>query len=303
MNLNDLPNILAATAQLDCVDCVSLYFITKDKKAFQPELAPGLQKQLIQLVLPTLTDSINRNALVPYSPIGCADGEIEAITSGTVPGVNGFQETIADDRLYRRMSDLKVGSISYYCVKVFYSGETVYLFRWFQKMAKLRKGLLTCLVSNELRMMESEFLGLDSGVDLVLWGDEILILNHIGLERIFQYKDVFAEKTVEAMRIISERNVFANMDRFAEDCQNDVRIMKRFTQIIAKNSLLLFFDNYSKVPDIVQALDLDIEFDDQKKLIYRDRSQLQQIAHLLSDDYFRTLLSERTGVAKMEGVL
>jgi hypothetical protein len=35
-------------------------------------------------------------------------------------------------------------------------------------------------------------------------------------------------------------------------------------------------------------------------MIYREKSQLFHIINLLSDSYFKTLLAERTGVAKME---
>ena len=64
-----------------------------------------------------------------------------------------------------------------------------------------------------------------------------------------------------------------------------------------------FFDNYDRVPDIVETLELDIEFDDEGKMIYIDKSQLFHIIHLMSDSYFKSLLSARYGVAEMEGII
>ena len=48
----------------------------------------------------------------------------------------------------------------------------------------------------------------------------------------------------------------------------------RFTSIMTKERLPMFFDNYDRVPEIVNELGLDIEFDADGKLIYRERSQL-----------------------------
>ena len=87
---------------------------------------------------------------------------------------------------------------------------------------------------------------------------------------------------------------------FAEDCKNDVRIMKRFTNIMTKERLPLFFDNYERVPEIVTELEIDIDFDENGKMIYRERSQLFHIINLLSDSYFKSLIAHRTGIAKVE---
>ena len=54
--------------------------------------------------------------------------------------------------------------------------------------------------------------------------------------------------------------------------------------------LPLFFDNYDKVEGIVKDLGLDIEFDENGKLIYREKSQLYHIVNLMSDAYFKSLL-------------
>lgn len=93
----------------------------------------------------------------------------------------------------------------------------------------------------------------------------------------------------------------SNIEQFADDCRNDIRIMKRFTNIMTKERLPLFFDNYDRVPEIVAELELDLDFDEDGKIIYKERSQLFHIINLLSDAYFKSLLAQRTGVAKIEG--
>ena len=91
------------------------------------------------------------------------------------------------------------------------------------------------------------------------------------------------------------------MEQFSEDCTSDVRIMKRFTNIMTQGRLPLFFQNFDKVPGIVQELGLDIEYDeDEGKLVYREKSQLFHIINLMSDAYFKSLLLDRTGIAIIE---
>lgn len=53
----------------------------------------------------------------------------------------------------------------------------------------------------------------------------------------------------------------------------------------------------------MKDLGLDIEFDENGKLIYREKSQLYHIVNLMSDAYFKSLLAERIGVSKTEDSL
>ena len=148
--------------------------------------------------------------------------------------------------------------------------------------------------------MDKEFIGIDETADIILSDDKLYILNHISLERVFNYRDKYLQATNEAMGELLNKAVIANMEQFADDCSRDVRAMKRITDIMTKGRLPLFFDNFDKVPSIIELLGIDIEFDDEGKMIYRDRSQLFPIIYLLSDAYFKSLIAERTGIAKTE---
>ena len=43
--------------------------------------------------------------------------------------------------------------------------------------------------------------------------------------------------------------------------------MKRFTNIMTKDRLPLFFENYERVPEIVKELELDLDFDKEELFI------------------------------------
>lgn len=285
---------------------VNIYFCEKkasDKyRAFKPQISNDLQKKVLELVLPPLIKSLELT-VVQYDPVGVLDGQNELIIPAQVPNVSVFMDSIKPENLYTDMSLIKVKNISFYAIEISYKGSMALLFRQFTKMSRLRKGILSQLVSNELKEINSDFLGIDELTDMVLMSESLLIINHISLERVFNYRDKFQEMTNQAIGRIVLEGKMKNVEQFSEDCLNDVRIMKRLTNLMSKDRLPLFFDNYDRVPEIVTSLELDIEFDEDGKMIYRDKSQLFHIIHLMSDSYFKSLIAERVGVAEMEGTI
>lgn len=275
---------------------------TEKYRTFMPQASNELQKKMLSLVLTPLIKALEL-PVVEYNPVGVLYEENELIVPTQVACVGAFKESLAPENLVTEMNLIKISKISFYCLEVTYQEKKVYIFRQFTKMKRIRKGILSQLVNDELRELNSDFLGIDELTDMVLMDDTLLILNHISLERIFNYRDKFQEMTNQAIGRIVVEGRMANVEQFSEDCLNDVRIMKRFTDIMSKDRLPLFFDNYDRVPDIVKALELDIEFDNEGKMIYRDKSQLFHIIHLMSDAYFQSLLSARYGVAEMEGTI
>lgn len=284
--------------------CTQLYFSRKTSTKYithAPSASNEVQYQIIDTVLPCLLELLENNQAVEYNPIGVADNEIEILKSDTIPNFSKFIDSVSDNNIYKEMSDIKLEKIGFYCFHIKYEDDEVYLFRQFSKLKKLRSGLIGQFFNDELTILENqEFLGIDSYIDSICFNGDLLVLNHISLERIFDYKDEFLKKTNEAIAAIKEKDKFVNVEQFADDCCRDVRITKRFTHLMSKCRLPLFFEHYDKVCEIVSELELDIDFDNTGKLIYRDKSQLYHIVALLSDSYFRALLSNRTGIAKME---
>ena len=302
----DVIEILHSVQDNSPDNAVRIFFCEKrasDKyRTFMPQVSDELQKRILSLVLPPLIKSLEL-PVVQYNPVGVLDEENELIIPTQVSCVETFLDSLKPDSVITEMSLIKIPKINFYTIEVSYQGKTVFLFRQFTKMSRLRKGILSQLVNDELKELDSEFLGIDELTDMVLMDDVLLIINHISLERVFNYRDKFQEMTNQAIGRIVVEGKMANVEQFSEDCLNDVRIMKRFTDLMSKDRLPLFFDNYDRVPDIVKALELDIEFDDEGKMIYRDKSQLFHIIHLMSDAYFQSLLAARYGVAEMEGTI
>lgn len=304
--MNELLSLLSQIESRRIENITKIYFSrksgssTKKYITHKPSASNEVQYSIIDTIFPYIKRQLNSNSLVEYNPMGSLDGELEYIPILNIPMFEEFLDSIKSDNLNLEMTSLRIDKIGFYCIEITYNDEQLYIFRQFQKLKKLRQGLLTRIVHDELNTIESDFLGIDEFVDMVAYKDKLYLLNHISLERIFDYKDEYLKKTNEALGEILSKNVISNIEQFAEDCKNDVRIMKRFTNIMTKERLPLFFDNYERVPEIVTELEIDIDFDENGKMIYRERSQLFHIINLLSDSYFKSLIAHRTGIAKVE---
>lgn len=284
---------------------LSMYFVKKPSSektyAFKPQISTDVQYELSMMILPNTIAFLKSSALSEYSPVGVPDGEMEHIAETSVPQVASFLDAITDEHVFKDMSLLTIRHIKYYCIKYACDGKDLYLFRQFSKMKKLRSGFIARFLNSQLVAMEGDFLGIDENVDMILFDGYLFVLNHISLERVFNYRDEYLKKTHEALGQILDTGLIKNMEQFSEDCMSDVRIMKRFTNIMTQGRLPLFFENFDRVPGIVTELGLDIEFDqDENKLVYREKSQLFHIINLMSDAYFKSLLLDRTGLAILE---
>ncbi len=289
-------------------NCVSVFFSrritsngTSKYSTHQPSVSAKVQNDILDTVFPYIEEQLDSHQIVEYNPVGVVDGALEKLSLAEIPMFETFRESLGAETLFRDMSSLKIDKIGFYCIRIVYDDKELYLFRQFQKLKKLRSGMLTRIIDNELNVIESDFLGIDELTDIIAFDGALYLFNHISLERIFNYRDEFLRKTNEALGEILSKGVLNNIDQFTADCCSDIRIMKRFTAIMTKERLPMFFDNYDRVPEIVKELGLDIEFDEDGKLIYRERSQLFHIVNLLSDSYFKSLLANRTGVAMVEG--
>lgn len=305
--MNNLKEFIDKIKSNQPRNVVKIYFSRKSNSSISkyithnPSISEAVQVELFNTIFPYVDKQLNSLKLVDYNPLGVLDGELESISAEEIPLFQDFLNSITEENINKEMDSLRIEKIDFYCIEISYDGKIVYMFRQFQKLKKLRQGFLTRIIDNELNVIDNDFLGIDELIDMIVFEDKIYLFNHISLERVFSYRDEFLKKTNEALGEILTKNVISNIEQFADDCRNDIRIMKRFTNIMTKERLPLFFDNYDKVPEIVAELELDLDFDEEGKNIYKERSQLFHIINLLSDAYFKSLLAQRTGVAKIEG--
>lgn len=303
MNIKSLQAYLEAIAT-DSNHTIDISFARKNQGIINsPSISYDLKQQIVEMLIEDAKKQIGKNQIVDYQAVGVLDGEIEQIK---VSDVISDKEDEFERVFIINIGDEKKfdwGKVDYYVVEIELQGKVLKLYRQFPKMKRLRKGILLQVLSDQLVKMDSDFIGIDETVDILEWEEEFLIFNHIALERIFGYRDLFEKKTREAVGILKKKEILENYEEFEKACMRDGRIQKRFTNIMQKERLPLFFKNIDKVPQLVKDLNLHLEFSQSGKLIYSDRKQLYEITNLMDDAYFRSLLADRFGVVKLEGVL
>ncbi len=257
---NELLQLLERCSTEAIDNNLQMYFVKKPSsekmQAFQPQVSTEVQHEISQLVLPNVINSLRTSTLSDYNPVGVPDGQMEYIADDIVPQVQVFLKALSEDEIFKDMKLLSIGHIKYYCLCYLCDGKTIYLLRQFSKMKKLRSGYLARIVNDQLVSMDGDFLGIDENIDIIFYENALFVLNHISLERIFNYRDEYLKKTNEALGEILNTGCIKNMEQFSEDCTSDVRIMKRFTNIMTQGRLPLFFQNFDKVPGIIQAQSL-----------------------------------------------
>lgn len=195
-NAKDIITFLTKVRDEKPHNVMTMYFVqrTSGNKfvSFKPQIKNHLQRKILDMILPPAMKSLEL-MLVQYNPIGVADEENELLIPSQVDSLSKFMDSIADDKIYTEMKKLNISKISFYCAQISYDGKTVYLFRQFSKMNKLRNSFVGQFLDDELREMDSEFLGIDELSDIIYDPafEVLIILNHISLERIFNYRDEF----------------------------------------------------------------------------------------------------------------
>ncbi|WP_270324371.1 Kiwa anti-phage protein KwaB-like domain-containing protein, partial [Weissella confusa] len=146
---------------------------------------------------------------------------------------------------------------------------------------------------------DSKMIGIDGAVDLIDYNDEILVINHISIERIFNMDNKFSETATTMLQQLSNNNKIGNFNTFEEDCLNDKRIQKTLTKMASEEiDWEHCLDRFENVVNIIDTFDLDIDYQraPQEQVNYENKGQLMDFVRLIRDAYYKTMINEQIGV-------
>lgn len=296
MDLNGVCEILSEN-NLE----ITLYFVRKRRDgyiSYSPEVDQTIYTTLLRCIKEYIANYITYEQ-VEFNPTGYRDGTIEICNYNYV---GNYEEVLNcfDGGNIENVED-EAENFSFYCLKIENNaGYELKLFRRVTKFKRLySKGVIAAFQGNRLNRIDSKMLGLDGQIDLIVFENEIAVLSHVALERIFRLDDQFENKAQDAVNLIRNTNKIINMDVFEEDCMNDMRIRKILTKMLSEsNNLETCFDNFANVQETIDLFELDIETQTapNEGIIYEHKGQLMDILRLARDSYYRSLIGEKPGI-------
>lgn len=277
----------------------NLYFSRKLKRgyvSFSPNVDRQIYEDLLSLITSNLKNHIKKEQ-VNYNPTGYRDETIENCSCDYVENYNeiltSFNEADTVD------TEIDPDNFSFYCIEVKTENEEIKFYRRVTKFKKLTsEGFIARFSGKTLNKIETKLIGLDGNIDLVVYRNNILILSHYSLERIFSLKDKFLYKAEEFLNKLKNIPVIDNFSNFKEDCLNDGRFIKTLTKMSDENiNVEILIEKFDNIKKTIDMFDLPIEIDENNsKIIYNEKSQINDILRIIRDCYYISLINEEKGV-------
>lgn len=269
--------------------------------SYSPGVDNKLQGKLIQKVIDFLDDS-SQTPQRPFSPIGSVEGYVKTFNTREVENYNKIISSF-DEQVVSRKSPKQeeVNRLNFYCMKIGIEDDRgdIYVFRRVTKFRRLSKsGLIGRFTTGDFEELEEDLLGIDDNVDVVIFDGEMLILNHIALERIFSISDQYQEKAKETLDLVEQSGKIKNFEEFKEDCLSDKRITRILTKILMEEERIhQVFQNFDNVIQVINTFELPIELEKSNTVIvYEHKDQLMDITRLIRDSFYKSIIGEREGI-------
>ncbi|WP_197482139.1 Kiwa anti-phage protein KwaB-like domain-containing protein [Oceanobacillus sp. Castelsardo] len=284
---------------------VRLYFTDKKQSgrcvSYSPSIDADLQDKMIGMVLDTLYD-YTETPQMPFSPIGSKEGYIETYSTREVASYREVYKSLEEEVVQRRSpKGPEVSRLNFYCLRIDVDDENgeILIFRRLNKFSTLtRKGFIGKFTTGDFNELDDDLVGIDKNIDLVVYNNEILIINHIGLERVFSISTQYQEKAMETLELVEESNRIENFEAFKEDCLNDKRVTRILTKILMEEGRVeKVFQNFERVIHAIEIFELSIDvIEENSKLVYENKSQLLDFTRVIRDSFYRSIIGEREGV-------
>ncbi|SEN76858.1 protein of unknown function [Mesobacillus persicus] len=301
MNINYLRQFVN-NLDINQPNAVSVKFVQKIMEAYevyQPTIRPQMRQDLKDLYNEVFQTRLYDLPQEIYNPNVGQDGYLSVATLDVARVANTIVEIDSEENIHGDMGEMDLNDINFYCIKFTNTNdESMYIFRRFTKMKKIRSGILGILEDNTLRKFDNElFIGLDRDIDILVFQNEMLIINRFALQTIFNLQDYFSERATEALSHIEEGNIITNFDEFRDDCLNDRQASKRITKILnTPGRIEGFIQNRNLLPNVIAEADLDIELNQHGQIVYtRNRQVRSQILFCIADAYYLSLILGRIG--------
>ena len=295
----DIRKIISFLEQGDFA--YEVYFSKKTNfgyESFSPNVDGRIFYDILDLIFKKLNQLLSKEQ-IPYNPTGYRDGTIEFCKTDYIENYGEILESFQNPDYVE--TEIDPDDFIFYCLTVknkVGTGENfeIKFFRRVTKFKKLNsKGLIARFSGNKLNKIEDKLIGLDGDIDLIVYNNEILILSHISLERIFYLQDKFRKNAAEFLNTICNKPLIQNFETFKTDCLDDGRFTKLLTKMSDEDvDMSLLIERFDYIEKTINMFEIPIEIENGKnpKIIYSDKTQIYDILRILRDCYYISIIKE-----------
>lgn len=315
MSFADMLELIDKALKEENIAFIKLYFLRKRNlkegrayHVYQPPIAEGLNRKLLELVKGSILSQTSDVPVVKYNFMGTGDDTIEYIESEQIAECAKVLAALNEIQAIKHFtSDLDMTKIDFYCFELTYDGKTIYFFRQFSKMKRLRKnGILMSFFEDKLVSIDEDVISIDGQIDIIHEDNLLYILNHVSLERIFSFRDYVIDNAETMLEKIEENKVIDNFDQFKEDCKKDFRKSKWLARILTRGGLTMLNEKKDRIPEIISEINQKTSANiiyQNNRFIYTNPEQLTWILGMIGDDCFKKFLSGNIGISIVESEL
>lgn len=266
--------------------------------SFAPQLSVDMKQDLKNFYREILDSNLFEQDQTEYNPNIAMEGTLQISNLDTAHIREVINDIESEDNLVDDIDEADLDKLNYYSFKFNQGGRSLYIFRRFTKMKKIRNGIFGVFHENSFTRLEAtKFFGIDRDIDIMIFEDEVLIINRFALQTIFKLKDYFTERATLALETLNREEVFENFNDFETDCINDKMAARRMTKIInTPGRIEDFIQHIGLLQEVIEQFHLEFELNEENKIKYNgSKKSRNQILNCISDAYYKSVILQRPG--------
>lgn len=281
---------------------IELYFVERIKKKgensylfYSANLKKSVAKEIRNIFLKK-TMSYLEYEMKEFNPVVFENEVCEYLDLRSIDEYQIIENQLLDEQNRHPISDkdFSYSNINFLYIKMHTEESSLTLFKRYSAYKKLEKHLILQIVEDAFNKLEDNKLAIiEDSVDLIAFDESLVIFNRYSFELILSYKDHYIEKREQALNTIKNSNLISGFEKFYEDCQNQLRVARKFTDAVNKGNLAKVLENQESLPEAILDFNLELTITDDGKINYEDKSQLKDLVTLLSDGFARTIIGKR----------
>jgi hypothetical protein len=213
------------------------------------------------------------------------------IKKSEIPKADEIFDNVINDNLPALPHGVELENIWAYIYKVQCHNTTIYLFRKNNSLLLMRKDRSYPLFfsNNKLNLFDKDILRLSSKIDVILIGDELIILDRSEFERTFDYVEAMQTSAKENVDFINRANLIEGIDKI-DNLKKNKATLKKLLNIKRDSPVLL--RTPSQIVTLAKKYKLKLEMnDDNSRLLITSKKSAIAFVEMLNDDYLKSEFS------------